>query len=54
MSMDMEGSGVVGTGATAAAGVPAADVNGRRPSVGMRNPKEGLNRWCISKIQNLT
>ena len=46
MSMDMEGTGaIVDTAAMAAAGVPAAaaDVNGRRPSVGMRNPKEGLN-----------
>ena len=40
--MDMEGST-----AAAAAGLPAAaDINGRRPSVGMRNPKAGLIRRC--------
>ena len=55
MSMDMEGTGAVDTAAMAAAGVPAAaDVNGRRPSVGMRNPKEGLNKRRSLKIQDLT
>ena len=36
----MEGIGAVG--APAASGIPA-DLNGRRPSAGMRNPKEGQN-----------
>ena len=40
MSMDMEVAG-------AAAGVAAADINGRRPSVGMRNPKAGLNEQTV-------